>query len=204
MQVKICGIKTEAAAIAAAEAGADAVGFVFARSPRRVSPERAAAIAAELPRDIDRVAVFYRPNPGEIRAVADVFHADVVQADHAYLDPDVPVRQLPVFRESIDDVDGIHAYLETSTDRRLLYEGPLSGVGERVDLEQAKRIASHSLLTLAGGLDPSNVAGAITAVQPYGVDVSSGVESEPGVKNPGLIREFLETVRLTEKEMVTR
>jgi len=204
MHVKICGINTVSAAIAAAEAGVDALGFVFASSPRELTPADALEIAAAVPRDIDRVAVFFRPAPGEIASVLEIFDADVVQADHRFLDPHVATRLLPVFREGVDGLQVIDEYLFDSPDRRLLFEGPKSGVGEAVDLDGARRVAVRSLMTLAGGLRVDNVDRAIRHVQPFGVDVSSGVESEPGLKDAGLIRDFVETVRETEKEMVTK
>ncbi|MEA1902463.1 MAG: phosphoribosylanthranilate isomerase [Actinomycetota bacterium] len=202
MHVKICGINSPEAAAAAADAGADAVGFVFAESPRQVTPEQALRIADELPGDVDRIAVFHRPAPGLIAEVLEVFPADVVQADHRHMDPHVPVRLLPVFREGIDDLSTIDAHLATSPDRRLLFEGPTSGTGRQVDLAFAARVARRSLMTLAGGLNIHNVAAAIRHAGPFGVDVSSGVEFTPGTKDAGLIREFIGEVREAEKEMV--
>lgn len=193
--VKICGITTAEAGIAAADAGADAVGFVFADSPRRVTGEQAAAIASELPRVVDRYAVFLRPEPGEVAAVLEVFPADVVQADNQFLDLHVSARLLPVFREGVDSEDSIRRFLATAPDRRFLYEGPRSGAGVQVDLSVAAGLARDSRMTLAGGLSPENVAAALGAVRPYGVDVSSGVESAPGIKDPDLIKRFVETVR---------
>ena len=197
--VKICGITSIESALAAVDAGAEAVGFVFAESPRRVTPLEAAAMAAELPGDVDKYAVFYQPVAGEIAAALDLFDADVVQADHRFLDLHVPVRLLPVFREGVDSDEEIDGYLASSPDRRILYEGPRSGVGESVDLSKAATIAIGSRMTLAGGLNPDNVAEAVKAVSPVGVDVSSGVETAPGVKDPVLIREFVEAVRETDE-----
>jgi len=96
----------------------------------------------------------------------------------------------------------LDAYLGDTSDRRLVYEGPRSGVGRTVDWARAHGVARRGLVTLAGGLAPDNVAEAIRTVRPFGVDVSSGVESEPGVKDPGRIRAFVEAVREAEKEMV--
>ncbi len=197
--VKICGITTLDAAIAAAEFGVDAVGFVFAESPRRVTPRQAATIAGDLPGGLEKYAVFYRPEPGEIAATLEDFPADVVQADHNFIDPDLPVRVLPVFRESVDSEEEIRGFLGTSPDRRFLYEGPRSGAGVRVDLSIAAGLARKARMTLAGGLSPENVADAVGVVRPFGVDVSSGVESSPGVKDVDLIKRFVERVRGTNE-----
>jgi phosphoribosylanthranilate isomerase len=198
--VKICGLTTLNTAMAAVEAGADAVGFVFSPSPRRIDAELASSISADLPKGVDRFAVFYRPEPGQIESVLSVFAADVVQADHGFIPHGIPTRLVPVFRDGVDSEGSIDSYLAKSPDRRLLFEGVRSGVGASVDLNRASRLSSRSLLTLAGGLSPSNVAQAIAQVRPFAVDVSSGVESHRGVKDTGLIREFIESVRSTEKE----
>lgn len=196
LHIKVCGITDPGDALTAAAAGANAVGFVFFReSPRRISPAEAAAIAAELPDSLERVAVFLRPTSAEIAAVLEVFDADLVQADYQCLNGSVEVPGLPVFREG----DDILANLSGAQVPRFLYEGRRSGIGEKVDWEVASRIATAGRMTLAGGLSPANVAEAIQKVRPYGIDVSSGVESMPGVKDVRLISEFIERARKTEK-----
>lgn len=196
LHIKVCGITDPGDALTAAAAGANAVGFVFFReSPRRISPAEAAAIAAELPDSLERVAVFLRPTSAEIAAVLEVFDADLVQADYQCLNGSVEVPGLPVFREG----DDILANLSGAQVPRFLYEGRRSGIGEKVDWEVASRIATAGRMTLAGGLSPANVAEAIRKVRPYGIDVSSGVESMPGVKDGRLISEFIERARKTEK-----
>ncbi|GBE23229.1 N-(5'-phosphoribosyl)anthranilate isomerase [bacterium BMS3Bbin01] len=202
IHVKICGIADLRGAIAAAEAGADSVGLVFASSPRKVTPREAARLAARLPKGIDRVAVFLRPTAAEITRTLEVFDAEIVQADHAHLQELDGKALLPVFRET-ERVDAeLDAYVEGTTDRRLVYEGPRSGVGRTVDWTRACRVARRGRVTLAGGLHPDNVGEAIRTVRPFGVDVSSGVESKPGVKDPGRIRAFVEAVREAEKGLV--
>ena len=84
---------------------------------------------------------------------------------------------------------------------RLLFEGPVSGTGETADWERARELALRTRLVLAGGLRPANVAAAIARVRPYGVDVSSGVESQPGVKSPALILEFVKAARAAALEL---
>jgi phosphoribosylanthranilate isomerase len=192
LHVKICGISDAGSAMAAAEAGADAIGFVFyPRSPRLVSPERARSIAAGLPEGVETVAVFLRPSADEMRRVLDVFDADRVQADADFLGGHGRVQVLPVFREGPD----LEARLTEHGGGRFLLEGRRSGVGERVDWARAAALAQMGQMTLAGGLNPDNVAEAIGEVHPFGVDVSSGVESRPGVKDPHRIREFVVRAR---------
>ena len=193
--IKICGVTDAVTAATCVEAEVDAVGFVFSESPRRLAPEAAADIAAAIPAGIARVAVFRRPTQKEIDAVLALFPADLVQADHDTLPATIPgAAMLPVFRESVDQLGG---------HRRFLYEGPHSGVGQAVDLDRAAAAARLGEMILAGGLRPDNVAGAISRVLPFGVDVSSGVESAPGVKDPALIRSFVAAVRAADERLVS-
>ncbi len=193
--VKICGITEPESAIVAHQAGADAIGLVFAPSARRVSPQEARRIAAAIPESVIRVAVFLRPAQDEVDRVLSVFTPDMVQAD---VDSSVvlPARVgfLPVVRDS-----GAFQVSGDDRDRLVLFEGPVSGSGVTADWEAARSLARHSRLVLAGGLDPHNVGEAVRAVRPFGVDVSSGVEAYPGVKDPEKIRLFLEAVRAAER-----
>jgi phosphoribosylanthranilate isomerase len=192
MFVKICGLRTSDAVAAAVEAGADAIGFVFAESPRRIAPSSAAALAAAVPKPILRVGVFRHPTQAECDAVLAEFAPDYIQtdaADFATLDLPPGVARLPVYREG---------EAVTAKGVRLLFEGKASGMGQTADWQQAREIAARNELILAGGLDVENVAAAIRAVQPWGVDVSSGVESSRGVKDPAKIRTFIARVRALE------
>lgn len=193
MFIKICGITDHDAAQTAVASGADAVGFVFASSLRRLSPRQAVSIAGELPPVTLRVAVFRRPQAADIEAVLEEFTPDLVQADHQTLDGFTATATLPVFREGGEHVpDG----------GRFLYEGPASGTGQAVDWGRATSVARLGEMILAGGLRPDNVGRAIATVRPFGVDVSSGVESSPGVKDPALIRSFVAAVRAAEERLV--
>ena len=196
--MKICGITNSGAAMAACDAGADAVGFVFADSVRQVDPGQAARIAAEIPGRVQRVAVFLRPRPDHVARVLSEFPADVVQVDHGALPGLEGPQLLPVFREGDDDF--LASYLDGTVSRRFHYEGRRSGAGETVDWDHAARHARLGQMTIAGGLSPANVAQVVRIVKPFGVDVSSGVESAPGVKDAGRIKDFIETVRNMEKE----
>lgn len=191
--IKVCGVTDHEAAEAAASSGVDAVGFVFARSPRQVTPREAMSIATELPPGILRVAVFRHPGHAFIERVLDVFTPDLIQANHVALDGFRDVSTLPVFRD-----DGDHA----PDGGRFLYEGPVSGAGQLVDLPRAAAVARLGEMVLAGGLRPENVERAIAAVGPFGVDVSSGVESSPGSKDPALVRSFVAAVRAAEERLV--
>lgn len=198
VHVKICGITDIASAQAAVEAGADAVGFVFTDSVRQITADEAANITKELPGRIQRVAVFLRPDLLEVRRVLSRFPADVIQADFGTVSDGL--RLLPVFREGDDNI--LYAYLSGTVGRRFHYEGRVSGSGKAVDWPHAARVARRGRMTLAGGLNPANVVKALSVVHPFGVDVSSGVESKPGVKDHGMIRDFLAAVRQQERESV--
>lgn len=190
--VKICGLTDAASVAAAVEAGADAVGFVFAASPRKVDPETAHEITRDVPASVQRVAVMRHPSNDRWQHVLDVFQPDVLQTDiedFAALDVPADVRRWPVIREGDQVADWPDEFV---------YEGKRSGAGETVDWPQAAEIAHNGCMVLAGGLDCGNVARAIAAVKPWGVDVSSGVESEPGKKDPELIRKFINAVRAAE------
>lgn len=192
--IKICGLTDKAAVQAALSAGADAVGFVFAESSRRVTPQHAAEISAQVPQHVIRVAVMLHPSVDEWKEVAEVFQPDVLQTDAAdFLSLDVAagIERWPVFREGTATAD-------EEMPHTFVYEGQKSGHGEKVDWKVAADLARHGRMILAGGLSASNVADAIRVVAPYGVDVSSAVESEPGKKDVAKIQAFIAAARITE------
>ncbi len=198
MFVKICGLKSELAVQAAIDAGADALGFVFAESPRRVTPELARELTRNVPADIARVAVMLRPSVEEWNQVRDVFQPDWLQSevsDFELLDVPDQIGCLPVYRDknATDFEQESIAWPD-----HMLFEGARSGVGLQPNWEHAAQIARKTCLVLAGGLDPDNVREAIIQVRPWGVDVSSGVETSPGVKDPGKIAAFLQAAREAE------
>ncbi len=195
--VKICGLSDAEHVNAAVEAGADAVGFVFAKSVRQVTPAIAAAIGVGVPSHVKRVAVMLHPTNDEWQNVLAQFVPDVLQTDAEDFAPlDVPdsVERWPVFREG-------QTQTQTETLETYVYEGRKSGQGDTVDWSQAATIAMQGNMILAGGLAASNVADAITRVRPFGVDVSSAVESEPGKKDVWLITEFVIAARAAEKNL---
>lgn len=194
MFVKICGFTERAALEAAVEAGADAVGFMFAKSVREVEPQTACALCRDLPESVLRVAVMHHPDPERVKAVIDHFGPDWIQSDAADLVtmavPESTLR-VPVYRED-QTIDA------AALPARLFFDGRNSGSGEIADWDMARRLASGRQLILAGGLNIDNIETAIERVRPWGVDVSSGVESERGKKDPRRIGEFVARVRALE------
>lgn len=194
--VKICGLRDAETVAAAIDAGADAIGFVFAESSRQVSVEQAFEAVSGVGASVKRVAVMRHPSEGEWQDVLENFAPDILQTDIEDLaELDVPphVQAWPVFREGgrMPALDLPYVFV---------YEGQSSGAGETVDWVRAAEISKKGRMVLAGGLDSGNVARAIYEACPWGVDVSSGVESSPGVKDKEKIRQFISAVRATEKE----
>jgi len=194
--VKICGLRSEEHVQEAVEAGADAIGFVFAESVREVSPARAAAITNKVPDTIKKVAVMLHPSNDNWQNVLRDFMPDVLQTDaddFATLDIPDGIECWPVYREENRVTDTFR--LSIGVTGTYLYEGAKSGQGEVVDWAKAAEHARNGNMILAGGLRIDNVARAIATVRPYGVDVSSGVESAPGEKDSRKIREFVSAAK---------
>jgi phosphoribosylanthranilate isomerase len=193
--VKICGLRSSEHVRAAIDAGADAVGFVFAASVRRVTPAEAATIIENAPPHIKRVAVMLHPTNDEWQEVLKDFTPDVLQTDaedFASLDVPDSIECWPVYREGKSPPEASNTYV---------YEGRKSGQGASVDWSRAAAIAGEGDMILAGGLAANNVAEAIATVRPYGVDVSSAVESAPGQKDIRLINEFVIAAKAAEKNL---
>ena len=196
MFVKICGLSSPEHVQAAVDAGADAVGFVFAESVRRVAPSHVAGISNRVPDTIKKVAVMLHPTNEEWQQVLQGFGPDVLQTDaEDFANLDVPDN---IERWQVNREGRVASVTESDT---FVYEGPKSGQGETVDWTQAAEIAKQGNMILAGGLSAANVAEAIATVRPYGVDVSSAVESVPGQKDPAKIKEFISAARAAEKEL---
>lgn len=197
MWIKVCGMTTPEAVEAAVAAGVDAVGFVFAKSVRRVDPATARVLAAPARGRVACVAVTQHPEARALEEILTVFVPDLLQTDAidlAALPPGaIRCPVLPVVRAGMTPPEPLPA--------RLLFEGPVSGSGATADWQGARELATRTELVLAGGLRTTNVAAAIDRVRPYGVDVSSGVESQPGVKSPREILEFVNAARAAFLEM---
>lgn len=195
--IKVCGLRTAEAIEAAADAGVQAVGFVFhPDSPRNVGPMLASELATRVPPGIEKVAVFRHPSQALLEAAVDAIAPDWVQTDaddFARLQLPTGPRRLPVLRTGAA-VD-VAAQAGAMPERRWLLESLHSGAGERADWSAAWQLARRGEVLLAGGLHAGNVADAIAAVRPFGVDVSSGVERVRGVKDAALIREFVDAAR---------
>ncbi len=204
-KVKICGTTNAEDAAAAVEAGADAVGFVFYRkSPRYVDPSVVKHIVASLPPLVTPVGVFVNEEVATVRAIMDScglalaqLHGDEAAAYCQELGRPVMKAIRLKNRGSFlalaefQGRAGVRGFVLDA-----FSEQAYGGTGEVTDWELAAEAAKTATVLLAGGLTPDNVAEAIRAVCPYGVDVSSGVESAPGKKDHGKLRAFLQAVRV--------
>ena len=193
--IKICGLTDAESVSAALEAGADAMGFVFAASVRRVDPQTAVRLATPARGRARCVAVTRHPDAASVQQILRQFAPDILQSDagdFATLDLAAGCERLPVYRSG---QMGVGARARRSLPSRLLFEGPVSGTGQVSDWHEAAALARQTALILAGGLHADNVGEAIGRVRPFGVDVSSGVESAPGRKSPQKIFDFVKAAR---------
>jgi phosphoribosylanthranilate isomerase len=214
--IKICATTNLDDARAALDAGANALGFIFAESPRRVMPEQAGEIISALPPSIEKVGVVVNETPQFLADLASRIGLTGVQ-----LQGDEPAEQLPEFRRAL----GLRKIIKTLQARELLadqgrldgylavrnsYDGILldsgsaaarGGTGRTFDwnavLPIVERIKEVAPVVIAGGLNPENVAEAIRLFDPCGVDVVSGVEHEPGKKDTAKMRAFVTAARIT-------
>ena len=205
MKVKVCGITNADDALAAVEAGADALGFIFhEKSPRYVLPAVAAGIIAELPPLVIPVGVFVNESLANVRFIMDTCGLAMAQLHGD--EPPSYCRELsrPAMKAlRLKDRGSLLALAEfqgrggvrgfvLDTFSELAY----GGTGQLADWNLAAEVAKSTPVLLAGGLTPDNVMEAIRVVRPYGVDVSSGVEASPGKKDHAKMRAFLEAVRV--------
>ncbi len=211
-RIKICGIRDETHALAAADAGADFIGLVFAPSRRQVIPARAREIADAVRKSSAAtkvVGVFVDAPVFQINEIADFCALDVVQlsGNESWEDcrkiANPVIKAIRVGRQSLEDICAeLSAASRLLARRRFItlldseVEGKYGGTGESFNWGLAKEVARKFPVMIAGGLDPQNVAMLLKRVSPWGVDVSSGVESN-GVKDASKIRAFIEAVRST-------
>jgi phosphoribosylanthranilate isomerase len=198
--VKVCGITSEEDALLAVAMGADAVGFVFAPSPRQIAPQKAADIVKRLPAEIVTVGVFRDETR---QRVVDVAHASRLRgvqlhgressADSHWIRQRVSLV-IKAFAAGDPLLDTADEYAADA----ILVDSAAPGSGEVFDWSLAEGAPSNRRIILAGGLTPDNVADAIRVVRPWGVDVSSGVESAPGRKDARRIRAFVEAAKAAE------
>lgn len=204
MYIKICGLRDRTALAAALDAGADAVGFVVSPgSPRDIAPEDAAELVASVDGAAETVLVVSHATPGEAVALARRIGVDILQLHGRYGEADVAAVRSSGVRvwRAASVGDGTPLTVGAWGEEVLLLDAPVAGSGHRWD---SSDVAATGRWILAGGLNPDNVADAIAASRPWGVDVSSGVESSRGVKDPGLIRGFVAAARETEQPPTTR
>ena len=197
--VKICGVTTEADALLAAAMGADAVGMVFAASSRRVTAGVARDIVRRLPPEVLTVGVFRNESRERVVETANTIGLRVVQL-HGHESPEdtrwVAERVPNVIRAfSVQDPALDRRRLAEYGPVRLLIDSPLPGSGEVFDWQLLGELSVDRGFLLAGGLTPDNVGHAIQSVEPWGVDVSSGVETSPGSKDPVKVQRFIANAR---------
>jgi phosphoribosylanthranilate isomerase len=223
--VKICGITNLEDALTAVEAGTDALGFIFYdKSPRKIDPEAARKIVEKVPERIEKVGVFLNRSAEEVAEAATKIgvtavqlyvdreaareHADCACSFEQLMKKGPRIKLIPALSMSRDrpeepammwHPDAIFAFLLDSG-----FSGHPGGTGQRFDWSgnstAIKTIKSLAKVVVAGGLTPDNVAEAILVLDPWGVDVSSGVEARPGKKDPEKVHAFVEAVRQAGKK----
>jgi phosphoribosylanthranilate isomerase len=194
---KICGITSEADALLCVGLGADAIGVIFAPSHRQVTVQLAQDIIRRVPEETTVVGVFRDESPVRVVEIANriglravQLHGSEPRSEVSYVAERIPlvIKAFPAGSPLVSHFAAYGAGL-------LLLDGPNPGSGQIFDWRLAEGVADADRMVLSGGLDPENVVGAIEQIHPYGVDVASGVESAPGIKDPLRVRAFLEAVR---------
>lgn len=204
MLIKICGTTSEDDALLAVAMGANAIGFVFAPSPRQISPQRVADIVKRLPReDILTVGVFRDHAPR--RVVEVVYEAGLQAAQlHGRETPEETVwvrERVPMVLKAFPAGDPRVARASEYGADAVLLDAANPGSGEVFDWALAGDLPEGQKLVIAGGLHAGNVAAAVSKVRPWGVDVTSGVEASPGVKDPMKVKSFVEAAKRAEVEV---
>ncbi len=202
VRVKICGITNYEDASIAVKLGADALGFIFAQSPRQVTPEEARDIICAIPPFVKTVGVFVNEDPATIKKIIQFCGLDLVQL-HGDESPDLCLELMPHTIKAFQLKDesslaAIDPYLGRI--RALLFDTyskeKRGGTGQTFDWELAVRGKELGVpIIIAGGLTPSNIERAISTVRPFAVDVSSGVEERPAKKSPLLMRRLMENIK---------
>jgi len=209
VRVKICGITDWSDAKLAIDAGADALGFNFyPRSPRYIAPAQARRIVNRLPKHVEAVGVVVNESVAAAEAIARAARTGLIQL-HGDESPE-EVAELARFRRVLKAFRvrpgfRVSALARYGRAAGFLLDGFRSGVrggtGRRFDWRVAQRAKRYGRIFLAGGLTPANVAEAILAVQPFAIDVCSGVEAEPGKKDPARLRELMRRVEAANREL---
>ncbi len=195
--IKICGVTNEADALLAVGLGADAIGLIFAPSPRQISQATASDVVRRLPPETLVIGVFRDEAPKRVVDIANhlglrgvQLHGHESTSDVQYISERVAlvIKALPATS------DDINSFAESGADL-LLVDGPNPGSGEVFDWRLAEGVANSHRLLVSGGLNAENVHGAIEQLHPFGVDVATGVEMAPGVKDPRKMKAFIDAVR---------
>jgi len=202
IRVKICGITNKKDALLAIEVGADAIGFIFAESPRQITPAKAKAIIRTLPPLIKTVGVFVNEEPARIKEIKSFCGLDLIQL-HGDESPEICRDLMPhsikAFRiQNERDLKNIERY--QGAVRAVLLDtfqkGKAGGTGKTFDWSLAVKAKETGLpIILSGGLGPENIQEAISTVKPYAVDVNSGIEKRPGKKDPVLMKQLMEKIK---------
>ena len=200
VKIKICGITRQEDALLASILGADALGFNFYRqSPRYIAPVEAERIIQLLPKEIIKVGVFVNEDADVVKTIKKICGLDYIQF-HGHENPlycqQFSGYYFKAFR--VSDLWSIEEIKIYSCDCYLLDtydEKAVGGTGKQFDWDKARQAKQYGKIILAGGLTPQNLAKAIHQVEPYGVDVATGVESSPGVKDPKKLEEFIKIAK---------
>ncbi|HEV8493546.1 MAG TPA: phosphoribosylanthranilate isomerase [Candidatus Angelobacter sp.] len=210
--IKICGTTSLEDALSSMEAGADALGFIFAESKRRVTPEQAQAIISRLPRKVERIGIFLDAGAMKIREVLSEVDLTGIQMHgegdfpaevYSYLPKDrrdsLRKMKTVIVQEAFETRFDAYAAVAGAVDTWLFDSG--AGSGQTFDWQAARAQLGdrHGQFVIAGGLMPENVVDAIRTFRPWGVDVVTGVEREPGRKDPEKLRAFVTAVRKAEQ-----
>ena len=202
VKIKICGLTRVEDVQAAVEAGADAIGFVFTASPRRISIDKAIELSAYVPGGVLRVGLFLDQDRSEIERVTGSVPLDILQFHGNETEQECDRFKLPwlkaVAMENAESVKQAEQNFPGAAGLLLdsHSKGKRGGSGKSFDWSLSRSIEKP--VWLAGGLNADNVTRAIQTVRPYAVDVSSGVESEPGIKDPTRLKAFVKAVRQAE------
>lgn len=206
VNIKICGLTRDEDVQAAVEAGVDAIGFVFTKSPRRISIDTAIRLISYVPGDVLSVGLFLNQDSTEIAQVVNSVPLDVLQFHGSETEQECSVFDLPWLKAvAMENAESVRrAELDYPGAMGLLLDshvmGKRGGSGKVFDWSLSKPVAKP--VWLAGGLNADNVAEAIRIVRPFAVDVSSGVEVEPGIKDASMILDFVKAARDVENEVV--
>jgi phosphoribosylanthranilate isomerase len=208
IRIKICGITSAADALASVDAGANLLGFNFyEKSARFLAQSAAAKIRTRLPKNVETVGIFVNKPVAEVAALCNslMLHAAQLHGDEppeAAAELGCSVLVIKAFRvepdfvlKTLDEYQNVFAFLFDAA-----HTGQYGGTGRTSDWDVARRAAKDHRIILAGGLKVENVAAAVRIVRPYGIDVASGVESKPGKKDHGRLREFIQEVRRAERK----